>query len=539
MRFTDKLAAAGAGAIAVLAMTGAATAQDRDPPAVPALRLGLDDDRPGALGLPDLRRSDGQPRSRTRQRARQGGTFGNPPGAGASDTGYISTNPLPRTVAPRRTPVRPGGAGPAARATQGAPNGDVRAARPGSPATGPSRPGASIDVPPGTTTRPVRRRSPEEDPFEPLGIRIGSFVLRPAIETTGGYDSNPGRTTNGRGSSLITVAPELQVRSNWSRHALNADLRGSYTDYQETGAFDRPYFDGRINGRIDVTRQTQINLEARTVVSTDNPGSPDLPADLARLPIYTTFGGSGGLTHRFNRFEVSAKGSVDRTTYQDSVLTDGTIISNRDRNFNQYTGQLRLSYELTPGMKPFAEGQVDRRAHDLPVDMFGFRRDSYGTTGRVGTTFEFSRLLTGEISVGYLLRTYQDHTLPDLRGLIVDGSLVWTATALTTARLTARSTADESTLPGVSGVLRRDFGVQFDHAFRRWLIGMARFGYGLDDYEGSIRQDNRFVAAVGITYKMSRTVQVKGELRQEWLRSNVPGNDYTATVALVGLRLQR
>jgi hypothetical protein len=171
--------------------------------------------------------------------------------------------------------------------------------------------------------------------------------------------------------------------------------------------------------------------------------------------------------------------------------------------------------------------------------MFGFRRDSYGTTGRVGTTFEFSRLLTGEISVGYLLRTYQDHTLPDLRGLIVDGSLVWTATALTTARLTARSTADESTLPGVSGVLRRDFGVQFDHAFRRWLIGMARFGYGLDDYEGSIRQDNRFVAAVGITYKMSRTVQVKGELRQEWLRSNVPGNDYTATVALVGLRLQR
>jgi len=176
---------------------------------------------------------------------------------------------------------------------------------------------------------------------------------------------------------------------------------------------------------------------------------------------------------------------------------------------------------------------------DLAVDAFGNRRDSWGTAGRVGTTFEFSGKLTGELSVGYLVRTYQDHTLPDLSGLIVDGSLVWTATALTSLRLTARSTADETTLPGVSGVLRRDVGAEVEHSFRRWLIGNARIGFGYDVYDGWVRRDQRYVAAAGITYKVTRSFQVKGELRQEWLRSNLPGNDYTATIALVGLRLQR
>jgi hypothetical protein len=524
-------AVAGVGTTLALALAVSAMAQGRDEfSAFPQLRSSLDEE-----GAPEPRRPVQGGRA---QQRRQASPYGTPPGSGAGRTGYISTNPPPTARPGAGRATRTPQARPTAGATPPAPAA-ASAARPGSPATGPTRPGASIDVPPGTTTRPVRRRPPEEDPFEPVGIRVGSFILRPAIETTGGYDSNPERTRGGRGSSLITIAPELQVRSQWSRHALNAALRGSYTAYGQANTLNRPYFDGRVNGRIDITRNTQVDLETRGTISTDNPGSPDLPAGLARLPIYTTLGASAGLTHRFNRFEVTGKGSVDRTVYENSQLTDGTVVSNRDRNFNQYAAQLRVAYELTPGMKPFAEVQHDHRVRDVPIDSFGIRRDSRGTTARVGTTFEISRKLTGEVSIGYLTRTYQDPSLPELRGLIADGSLIWTMTGLTTVRLTAKSSGDESTLPGVAGVLRRDVGVQVDHAFRRWLIGTARLGYGLDDYEGSPRKDERYVAAVGMTYKLTRTVQIKGELRQEWLRSSEPGNDYTATIALVGLRLQR
>jgi len=105
--------------------------------------------------------------------------------------------------------------------------------------------------------------------------------------------------------------------------------------------------------------------------------------------------------------------------------------------------------------------------------------------------------------------------------------------------LTARSTVDETILPGVSGELRRDFGVQADHSFRRWLIGSLKFGYGWSDYVGSTRVDQRYLAGGLLTYKLSREVWLKGEVRREWQTSNVLGGDYAANIFLVGIRLQR
>ena len=60
-----------------------------------------------------------------------------------------------------------------------------------------------------------------------------------------------------------------------------------------------------------------------------------------KFPIYTTTGGTLGVTQRFNRLDFTLKGSIDRTVYQLSFLQDGTTSSNDDRDFYQYGGQLR------------------------------------------------------------------------------------------------------------------------------------------------------------------------------------------------------
>ena len=355
----------------------------------------------------------------------------------------------------------------------------------------------------------------------------------------GGYDSNPARVPGGRSSPVLIISPDVEMRSDWRRHEGFAILRGTYTAYEKLPELDRPNLELRAGGRIDVNSRSRIDLEGRYLISTENPGSPDLPAGLSKLPKVTTIGGTATLAQRFNRLELALKGSVDRVTYDDSILTDGTIINNESRQYNQYATALRASYDLSPGMKPFAEIGVDTRKHDLAIDAFGFRRDSDGIIPKVGTTFELASTLTGEASVGYLVRRYEDDRLEDLKGLIADASLIWRASALTTFKVTARSTADETTVPGVSGILRRDFGAQVDHAFRLWLIGTGKLAYGTDAFQGGEREDRRYAASVGLTYKATRSVHVKGELRQEWLRSNVPGVDYTATIAVAGLRFQR
>jgi len=150
-----------------------------------------------------------------------------------------------------------------------------------------------------------------------------------------------------------------------------------------------------------------------------------------------------------------------------------------------------------------------------------------------------TRLLTGEISVGYLTREYDDPTLPDLTGLVFDASLIWAMTGLTTVTLTGTSRGEEVVVAGVSGALRRDVAVQVDHAFRRWLIGTLKFGMGFDQYLGDGRNDVRTSIGAAITYKLNREFWLKGENRYDQLRSNAANVDYDANVFLIGLKLQR
>jgi hypothetical protein len=262
-------------------------------------------------------------------------------------------------------------------------------------------------------------------------------------------------------------------------------------------------------------------------------------AGLSRFPIFTTLGGSLGIAQRFNRLEVTAKGTVERTQYQDSHFTDGTTASNEDRDFNRYGGSLRVAYDVMPGLKPFVEGGADTRVHDLAVDNFGLQRDSTGWYAKAGTTFEFSRKLTGELSLGWLDRTYKDPTLQELNGFTVDASLVYAMSALTNIKLNAATVAAETTVPGTAGVFTRNAGVEVEHAFRRWLIGSLKFNYGFDDYVGSPRKDDRYSLGVSMIYKINRVAQIKAEVREDWLRSSTPAADYMATVYMLGIKLQR
>ena len=127
--------------------------------------------------------------------------------------------------------------------------------------------------------------------------------------------------------------------------------------------------------------------------------------------------------------------------------------------------------------------------------------------------------------------------------MVYDAALKYEATGLTTVTLTANSRADESVVAGWSGALRRDVGIQVDHALRRWLIWTVKAGYGVDDYINNAssvgRADTRVSLGSAITYKLNRDFWLKGEYRYDQLRSSAAGSDYSANAFLVGLKLQR
>ena len=479
-------------------------------------------------------------------------TYGLPAASGASTSGYNSLNRTrkkpklyPGQAKPKPAP------GPGSKPPQPLPaNGRVRLSIP------PSESANKAPIPPamaGTVVgQPPRKRLKiDDDPFGAVGDYAGSFLIKSAIELRGGYDTNPRRTFVAKGSPFYVVAPELLIASDWERHALVADLRGSFTGYGNTfppptdGSIssapvvvDRPDFTGHVDGRLDVSRDTRLLGQVRLRVATDNPGSPNIQAGLAKYPVYSTLGGTFGVDQNFNRLQLSAGGTADRTVYQQSKLTDGTSTTNDDRNFNAFGGVGRVSYDLLPGLKPFAEIQGDSRVHDVRYDRGGFQRNSGGGYLKAGTSFEFSRLLTGEISAGWARRDYVDPRLNRLQGLLVASSLTWTATPLTTAKFYSTTSIDETTLPGVSGVLAHSYTVEVDHDFRRWLTGIGKFTWGSLDYQGDNRSDKIYSVSGELIYKMNRNIWVTGTLRRDWLNSNIVGNSTNSTVVMLGVRLQ-
>ena len=478
-------------------------------------------------------------------------TYGLAAASGASTSGYDSLNRTrkkPKYYPGQARPKPP--PGPGSRAPVMISTGPARLSIP------PSETASKPPIPPAmagsVAGQPPRKRlRTDDDPFGAVGDYAGGFLIKSAVELSGGYDSNPGRTALARGSPFVVVAPEFLAVSDWARHAVVADLRGSFTGYGNNFPppadgtissvptnLDRPDFTSHVDGRLDVSHDTRLLGQMRLRVATDNPGSPNIQAGLAKYPVYTTLGSTVGVDQNLNRLQLSAGGTVDRTVYTDSKLTDGASTSNDDRNFNQFGGIGRVSYDLLPGVKPFAEAEGDSRVHDVRLDRSGFARDSSGGYVKAGSSFEFSRLLTGELSLGYAARDYVDPRLDRLQGLLTSASLTWTATPLTTARFYSTTSIDETTVPGVSGVLTHIYTVEADHDFRRWLTAIGKFTWGSLDYQGDGRRDKIHTVSGDLIYRMTRSLWVKGTVRRDWLDSNIPGNSTASTVAMLGVRVQ-
>ena len=355
---------------------------------------------------------------------------------------------------------------------------------------------------------------------------------------SGGYDTNPARTNAGGGASVFgIVAPALQVNSNWSRHELTADLRGSYTSYGAAPGQDRPAFDGKIDGRIDVTSRTASISKAAfwspptiPAARTSRPASP-----ICRSPP-TSAAPSGSVSASTGSTSPSR---ADRPHHLPELGFHQRYHRQQRRpQFDQYSTQLRTAYELTPGVQPFVEIDADRRHHDLPLDQFGIDRDSDGRAAKVGRPSS-SRACSpahwhsATCSATTPIRRCRPSRARRRRLTLLGGERAHDLQA------TAVTRADKSTLAGVSGAFTHEVGVEVDHAFRTWLDGTLKFTGDRDSYVGSARQDDRYAGSFALTYKLTRELQLKGELRREWLNSNTAGNNYQAYVALLGVRLQR
>jgi hypothetical protein len=402
-------------------------------------------------------------------------------------------------------------------------------------------PGPTVAVIP-ILPQPLRPKA-DITPFDAVGVRVGSLRLYPYVETATGYDSNPNLlNTDVRASPYIYGETGFKAQSDWSQSSLAADLHGGYYDYLTYHAADQPNAAGTITGRIDVTHQSQINLQTTFSLTEGTPGSPLLSVPNAVFvtsrPLYASVGQTLGFTQQFNRLSVSINSAFARYFFGNATQSNGTIFQLALNDYNAYSLAGRVSYELTPALIPYVQMTGTRNQYESSMDVGGFDRSSVGALAQVGTTYEITRLLTGDISVGYDQRFYADPRLPAARTPTVNASLIYDATPLTTLTFTAATDVGETTLADSSAVIAHTLTLKISHDLLRNLTLAATGTYQINNYVGQPEIDHFYSGLFEADYHMTRSIVITGSYKYQRYTSTAGFTNYIDNVFLAGLKFQ-
>jgi hypothetical protein len=387
----------------------------------------------------------------------------------------------------------------------------------------------------------VSDRRPERlfllEPYDPIGIAIGSFILFPEIELGGVATNNVEGTAGGHSDVGAEVASRTRLVSNWSRHAV--ELRGAtFSSYNDK----HPSEDDRdwtveARGRLDITHRSNIQgLVSRDFGQESRSGIDGVAT--GERPNVTTDFVAAALNHRFNRLSLQLRGSLADVDYSETV-NGGIVTSYKDQDVRSSDEALRLAYELKPSFSIFAEGVLNQRRHDVaPSD--GILRNSTGERLRLGIDLGgLGEIWRGEASIGYGQQDPDDARLATIEAFLFDANLAWRVTPLTSFLFTARTEIYDTTTTNSSGVIAHQAGIEARHAFRTYFVATAGLSYTDNDYITAQIEEQILTTVVGAEYFANRDVILFGRYQHDAYESNQPNSDYHADSVRVGVRLRK
>lgn len=431
-------------------------------------------------------------------------------------------------IAPAKPPVRP-----ASRRGRVAPT-----ATPQTPvAGGPILPvPATEPTPRALDTATAEEAEKQDDAYAPLGLRTGGMVWYPALEVSVGRKSNVDSSRGGRSSPLWSIEPELVGRSDWSRHALEVNLRGGRTGYPDASDQSQNRYSTEMRGRIDLGDLTRADIVAgwsrqresssANEVSTSGEGT-DRQTRKASL----------GVTRDVGLLALTLRGDYERNDYLANGALGVGVTDPNVQNNDLWAVALRATLGPTHTIAPFVEVQGNARRYDSG-SVYGHVRDAEGKALRVGVTADAGPTLRGEIATGWGAERPHDGRLGEMTGWLVDGNLTWSPTRLVVVKTKLKSTFEPTTNAGSPGALTRTAAIDLDWALRRDVT--VSFGVGLDGkhYYGIDVDERTTSLSAGLTYKFDRNFQSFLRTRFERVTaSNAEAYDVATVIA--GVRIQR
>lgn len=392
------------------------------------------------------------------------------------------------------------------------------------------------DISPILDRRP--RRLFRLEPYDPVGIRAGSFVLFPEAETNFFGDTNILSSPSPESDVAFEFNPRLRAVSDWNVHALEFNASSTLSFFNEFDTEDDRFYELEARGRLDFTRRTNLQAivsrgyaqEDRSAINANN---------LTERTDVTSDRAAATLNHRFNRLSLRFRGGFNQTDYSD-LTSGGVTFSNSERDRDEWEQAVRATWEFKPTLSVFSEAEFNQRDYGATAQADNIRRDSNGQRYRVGLDFgDTGQILRGEVSVGYGIQENENSRLNDVDAFLFDANAAWRVSELTTLLLSGRTAFDENTARLSGGIVTHAFGLEARHAFRRHLIGSAGINYSTRGYDNQDLDEHEWQGSLGVEYFLNRNAIVFSNYLHTDFNSTSPGSSFTSDEFRVGLRVRR
>jgi hypothetical protein len=384
-----------------------------------------------------------------------------------------------------------------------------------------------------------RRKRRDEDPYAAPGISVGAFTVRPTLETGIRWTSNSDSSASGSAAVLSETNLRLRAESDWSQHKLNLEANGSWLKSISGAETDEPKGGLAADFEIDVSKGTVLTGGLGWSHSIESAAAPATVIGALSRPNLDKLTAFAAASHDLGLIGIRARLDAERSLYGDATDSTGTAVSQDDRN-NTYAGlTLRATYEISPTLAPFIEGEVGRRIYDNDTDSFGLERAATRLAVRTGVEANFSEKLRGDLAIGYLVENVDDTALEDVSGLSLAGTVNWSPMRGTNVALTASTAVEGSSTSTSAGSLLHGLNLAMTKRVRENLDLTANAGVRFRDYSGPNPNELTFSAGAGFTYWFNRYFGLSSRLAHETVTSSDPTRESQTNSLFVGMTFRR
>jgi len=391
-----------------------------------------------------------------------------------------------------------------------------------------------------------QRAQPE---YDSPGLHLGDFIANPSLDIGEEFNSNIYGLPVVKSDFITQISPALDLTSNWNDNAVGLHAQGDIDKHARFTADDTTNAVLQANGRLDIFHDQTLTLGLGYQALHEDRSSPDSIAQaqisgsgsFARNPTpFAVTTGQFDYVYAPSRFGLELIGDVNAYNFSNVPTLDGGLEINSDQNREEYTLTPRVSYTFSADYRAFIQATGDLRSYDTTRDATPehYERSSSGYGIAVGNAFDIDRVVTGQFYIGYQSQDYDDPRLSTISGLVFGGSVLWNVTQLTSIKLSATRSTQETILQGASGLFDTTLEASVEHEILRNVLISLGVTYDDAAYQGVNQTDDTYGINASVRWKINRYLTAGATVDYTKRSSNVGIDRFDRNQVIIDLKGQ-